>query len=134
MLPVGEKPFDTVVEGADAGRQPELHRRLERHLRVVDDGVGEQARVAHAALGPGLVGEACAGSKLGHRQGRRDRNVGQGSLGVSAMFGDPDREDLRGVDGAAAAEADDAVHISPFGVVYRRLDLLKWRVLADEDG
>src|SRR6266700_3075380 len=101
MLTVGEETLDRVVERADAGREPQLHRRAEGHLRVVDDGVGKEVRVAHATLGAGLVGEAGAGGELRHRQGCRYRNVRQSSQAQG--------DDLGRVDRAPAPEADDAV-------------------------
>src|SRR5438270_716181 len=70
----------------------------------------------------------------GHRKGGWDRDARQSSLRAPAMFSDAQRQDLRGVDGAASAEADDAIRIGLLGVVDRGLDLMKRRMLADDDG
>src|SRR3989442_567359 len=106
MLTVSEESPDRMVQRADPGREPQLHRRGQRQLGVVDHRFDQQARVAHAGFVAGLVGVAGSGGQLGHRQRGRDREVGEGA---SVPVGVPDRHDLARVDRTSSAEAHHSV-------------------------
>ena len=66
-----------MVQRANAGREPEVHRRVERQLGVVDDPSHEEAWIAHAHLVAGIVGVAGARRELGDRECRGDCDVGE---------------------------------------------------------
>ena len=128
MLAIGKEPLNRVVERADARRQPQLHRRRQRQLRVVDHSLDHQPRVAHARLVARLVRKSRACRELRDRQRGGHGDVGKGAL---VMPGQPDRDDLGRIDHAAAAEADDCTHAGQSDVFGPGADLCHRRVLSD---
>ena len=134
MKSVGKESLDGVVQGPNPRRQPQRHRCGECQLRVVDDRVGQQPGIPQARLVARYVGEPGAARKLGHRQRRRDGDVGETTAGRSSTIGQLDADRLGGVDGTATAEADDPIHLRFRRALDGSLDLRHRRVLSDDHG
>jgi hypothetical protein len=120
-----------MIEGANAGRDPQPIGRGKRQHRVVDDDRGLQPCIEHAALHARcFVGGAAGRRVLGRREGswngdmqerclmttRRHRlrpiEFAAGKRHVAAVEDRGDR-DLAGVDRAAAAKAHHCARLEP---------------------
>ena len=131
MLAGGQVSLDRMVEGADARREPQLHRRRQGQLGVVDHRFHQQARVAHAGFIAGLSRVSGPGGQLGSRERGGNGDVGEGA---ATAIREPDRDDLGRVDGAASAKADYSVGACARRLLDTGVDLRHGGVLRDEDG
>lgn len=98
--------LDSMVEGTDAGGQPELLRGLLCECGVVDDDLRHQVRVGEADFFARVIGIACNESAFCSAEGGGDGDVVEESalflvIAVGDGFGR--------VDGAATAYADEGI-------------------------
>ena len=129
------QPLDRMVDGLDAGRQHQVHRRGERRRRIEHDDARHDQAMAEAFLDAmPRVADAGEGVELGRRQrgrhgdhadgvGRRPDRLGgrrgaflrlAGAIEVESLDGhralpQRDQHHLRGVDHRAAADGDDEI-------------------------
>lgn len=104
--------FDGVVEGADAGGEPEARRGVGGEAGVVDDDVGRACWGGDAGFLARGLGVAGGGGAFGGAEGGGDGDVVEVLAGflvraVGDCFGR--------VDGAAAADADEGVDAGVLG-------------------
>jgi phospholipase/carboxylesterase len=131
MVTLGEESLHGVVQRTNTGGQPQGHRSRECQLGVIDHRVEQEPYVASPRFVAGLIRISGAPGELSHRKRRWNGDVGKATICKPAPVRELDRNDLGGVDGAAAAEADQAIDNGLSRRFNSGLDLGHRRVLAD---